>query len=175
MNRNGETRAFELKLDSPPDDEGRFTGYAAVFGNVDKGKDLIEPGAFRKSIQENPQVPILWQHNPDEPIGVSGYMVEDGKGLKVDGQLAMEVQRAREVHALMKMGAIKGLSIGYNTIKRNFKGGVRHLQEVALGEFSPVVFGMNPLAQVTSVKSDEDETIRALRALHTSVKEFLAT
>ena len=148
-----EVKSFSLKLDSPPDDEGRFTGYAAVFGNVDKGNDLIESGAFKKSLQENPTVPILWSHNPDEPIGVSTYAAEDGSGLKVEGQLAMDVQRAREVHSLMKMGAIKGISIGYNTVKRNFKGQVRHLQEVALGEFSPVVFPMNTLAQVDNVKS----------------------
>lgn len=147
-----EVKSFAFKLDGPPDDEGRFTGYAAVFGNVDKGNDLIEPGAFTKTLQENPEVPILWAHNPDEPIGVSASMSEDGKGLKVEGQLAMEVQRAREVHALMRLGAIKGLSIGYQTVKRNFKGAVRHLQELKLGEFSPVVFPMNELAQVSGVK-----------------------
>lgn len=147
-----ERKSFELKLDGPPDDEGRFTGYAAVFGNVDHGNDVIEPGAFTKTLQEKPQVPILWAHNPDKPIGVSTSMTEDGKGLKVEGQLAMEVQCAREVHALMKLGAIKGLSIGYNTVRRQFKGSVRHLQEVALGEFSPVVFPMNDRAEVDAVK-----------------------
>jgi HK97 family phage prohead protease len=147
-----EHKTFALKLDAPPDDEGRFTGYAAVFGNVDRGNDVIEAGAFKKSLQENPEVPILWAHNTDEPIGVSTMMVEDGKGLKVEGQLAMEVQRAREVHALMSLGAIKGLSIGYGTVKRTFKGAVRHLQELRLGEFSPVVFPMNELATVDAVK-----------------------
>jgi HK97 family phage prohead protease len=147
-----ETKTFALKLDGPPDDEGRFTGYAAVFGNVDQGNDLIEAGAFTKTLKDNPEVPILWAHNPDEPIGVSSSMVEDGKGLRVEGQLAMEVQRAREVHALMKMGAIKGLSIGYKTVQRSFKGAVRHLHELKLGEFSPVVFPMNTLAGVDDVK-----------------------
>jgi HK97 family phage prohead protease len=108
-----------------------------VFGNVDQGNDLIEPGAFTKTLQENPEVPILWAHDPDQPIGVSATMTQDGKGLRVEGQLAMEVQRARELHALMKMGAIKGLSIGYRTVKRSFKGAVRHLEELKLGEFSP--------------------------------------
>lgn len=149
-----ERKSFALKLDAPPDDEGRFTGYAAVFGNIDHGNDLIEPGAFTKTLQENPEVPILWSHDTDEPIGISTAMIEDGRGLKVEAQLAMDVQRAREVHALMKMGAIKGLSIGYKTVKRSFKGQVRHLQELSLGEFSPVVFGMNQLALVDGVKRD---------------------
>jgi HK97 family phage prohead protease len=147
-----ETKTFALKLDAPPDDEGRFTGYAAVFGNVDQGNDLIEPGAFTKTLQENPEVPILWAHNPDEPIGVSASMVEDGKGLRVEGQLAMDVQRARELHSLMQIGAIKGLSIGYRTVQRSFKGAVRHLQELKLGEFSLVTFPMNTLAGVDGVK-----------------------
>lgn len=152
MKTRPETKSFALKLDGPPDDEGRFTGYAAVFGNVDQGNDLIESGAFTKTLQETPEVPILWAHDPDQPIGVSASMIEDGKGLRVEGQLAMEVQRAREVHALMKMGAIKGLSIGYRTVKRSFKGAVRHLEELKLGEFSPVVFPMNQLAGVDGVK-----------------------
>lgn len=151
----GEVKSFALKLDAPPDDEGRFTGYAAVFGNVDKGNDVIEAGAFKKSLQENPTVPILWSHDPENPIGVSTYAVEDGKGLKVEGQLAMDVQRAQEVHSLMKLGAIRGISIGYNTVKRSFQGQIRHLQELALGEFSPVVFPMNPLAEVDGVKSQK--------------------
>lgn len=147
-----EHKTFALKLDAPPDSEGRFTGYAAVFGNVDKGNDVIEAGAFTKTLQETPEVPILWAHNPDEPIGVSASMSQDGKGLRVEGQLAMDVQRAREVHSLMKLGAIKGMSIGYRTVKRSFKGAVRHLEELKLGEFSPVVFPMNTLAGVDDVK-----------------------
>jgi HK97 family phage prohead protease len=147
-----ERKSFALKLDGPPDDEGRFTGYAAVFGNVDQGNDLIEPGAFTKTLSENPEVPILWAHDPNEPIGVSASMAEDGKGLRVEGQLAMDVQRARELHALMKIGAIKGLSIGYRTVQRSFKGAVRHLQELKLGEFSLVTFPMNTLAGVDGVK-----------------------
>lgn len=160
-----ETKAFAMRMDGEPDDQGRFSGHAAVFGNVDRGNDLIEPGAFTKSLSENPTVPILWSHDPNEPIGVSTHMSEDGKGLRVEGQLAMDVQRAREIHSLMKMGAIKGISIGYNTVKRNFRGPVRHLQEVKLGEFSPVVFPMNTLANVNSVKSERDENVDALRDL----------
>lgn len=149
-----EFKSFAFKLDGPPDDEGRFTGYAAVFGNVDLGGDVIEAGAFTKTLQENPAVPILWSHDPNEPLGVSTALAQDSRGLKFEGQLAMDVQRAREIHSLMKLGAVKGVSIGYRTVKRSFKGNVRHLQELALGEFSPCVFPMNPLAEVDDVKSD---------------------
>jgi HK97 family phage prohead protease len=148
-----EFKAFGLKLDSPPDDEGRFRGYAAVFNNVDHDNDIIEPGAFTKTLKERPQVPILWQHNPNEPIGVSVDLTEDRKGLRVEGQLAMEVQRAREVRSLMMMDAFKGLSIGYKAVKRTFQGGTRHLKELWLGEFSPCVFAANELAMADSIKA----------------------
>lgn len=151
-----EHKAFSLKLDGPPDDTGHFTGYAAVFSNVDLGNDVIDPGAFTKTLQETPSVTILWAHDTDEPIGIAASMVEDKRGLKVEGQLALDVQRAREVHSLMKLGAVKGLSIGYNVVKRQFKGQVRHLQELKLGEFSLCVFPMNPEANVDDVKQGKD-------------------
>src|SRR4051812_1909469 len=97
-------------------EQGQFEGFAAAFNNEDLGGDIIMPGAFTKTISENPKVPILWGHNSREVIGVNQSMQEDGKGLKVVGQLAMDVQRAREAHSLMKMGAVKGLSIGYDPI-----------------------------------------------------------
>jgi HK97 family phage prohead protease len=172
-----ERKSFALKLDGPPDDEGRFTGYAAVFGNVDQGNDLIEPGAFTKTLSENPEVPILWAHDPNEPIGVSASMAEDGKGLRVEGQLAMDVQRARELHALMKIGAIKGLSIGYRTVQRSFKGAVRHLQELKLGEFSLVTFPMNTLAGVDGVKDlygwEATEGLSCLLAMMRAGADFM--
>lgn len=147
-----ERKAFAFKLDAPPDDEGRFGGYAAVFGNVDRQGDVIDPGAFTKTLQERADVPILWSHKRDEPIGVSTALGEDGKGLRIEGQLALETQRGREVHALLRLGAVKGLSIGYTPVKRTFKGAVRHLQEIALGEVSPCVFPANVLALVDDVK-----------------------
>jgi HK97 family phage prohead protease len=147
-----ETKTFAFKLDAPPDEEGKFTGYAAVFGNVDRQNDLIEPGAFTKTLQENPTVPILWQHDAYEPIGVSLEMKEDDTGLRVEGQLAVDVQRGSEARSLMQLGAIKGLSIGYRAVKPVFERGVRRLKEVQLVEWSPVTFPANTLATIADVK-----------------------
>lgn len=147
-----EYKAFAVKLDGPPDEQGRFTGYAATFGNVDKGGDLIEPGAFTKTLQEMKVVPILAYHDTTRPVGVSVTMVQDAKGLRVEGQLALEVQDARELYALMQIGAVKAMSIGYYAIQKKWQGPVRHLQELKLVEFSLVVFPMNDNAIVTDVK-----------------------
>lgn len=152
-----EFKAFAFKLDGPPSDEGTFSGSAAVFGNVDKGNDLIEAGATTKTIQENPKVPIFWVHEYNlVPIG-SGVLSTDGKKTtRIEGQLFLETSDlAREVFGAMKGDAVKGLSIGYNTIKRYFKGSVRHLQEIAIGEVSLCPFPMNPLAEVDTVKSQK--------------------
>ena len=141
---------FEVKQ---LDEAGVFEGYAAVFGNEDLGGDVIEPGAFKKTLKENPTLPILWQHDVREPIGVTLEAYEDGKGLRVRGQLNLETSRGREAYALLKQGALRGLSIGYDTIKEVWHGSVRRLKEVRLWEWSLVTFPMNPKAQVTAVKA----------------------
>lgn len=155
--RAPEFKSFAFKLDGPPDDEGRFSGSAAVFGNVDKGNDLIEAGATTKTIQENPEVPIFWVHEYDlVPIGIGTLSTDGKKSTRIEGQLFIESSElAREVFGAMKAGAVKGLSIGYNTIKRYFKGAVRHLQEIAIGEVSLCPFPMNPLAEVDTVKAQK--------------------
>jgi len=144
--------------------EGSFKGYASTFGNKDLGDDIVMPGAFTKTLQENPQVPILWGHSPREVIGVNQMASEDSKGLYVEGQLAMDVQRAREAHSLMKMNAVKGLSIGYDPVVIDWsreKEGIRILREVKLYEYSLTPFPMNEQATVTGVKglADLDELL----------------
>lgn len=147
-----EQRGFKFDVKSI-DEQGIFEGYAAVFNNVDLGGDVIEPGAFKKTLQENPRMPILWQHNPTEPIGVTLEAYEDGRGLKVKGQLNLETTRGREAYALLKQGALKGLSIGYDSVKEAWEGTKRILKEIRLWEWSLVTFPMNPLAQVEAVKA----------------------
>jgi HK97 family phage prohead protease len=97
-------------------------------------------------------VPILWQHDPYEPIGVSISLEEDRKGLFTVGQCNLDVRRGAEAHSLMRQKAIKGLSIGYQTIKDAIDGSTRRLKELDLWEYSPVTFPANQLAAVTAVK-----------------------
>ena len=147
-----DTKSFRFSV-KDIDDQGLFEGYAAVFGNVDRTGDVIEPGAFRKTLQENPELPILWQHNPAEPIGLTVAAVEDNRGLRVKGQLNLETARGREAYALMKQGVLRGLSIGYDTVKEAWEGTTRKLKEIRLWEWSLVTFPANPLAQVESIKA----------------------
>jgi len=144
---------FEVKEVS---EDGTFEGLLSVYGNVDLGGDVVERGAFTKSLEESKYtVPMLWQHDQKTPIGL--LEIQDSEvGLKVKGIYVLEVEKARESHALMKRGVIKGLSIGYQSIKDKIEKGIRYLSEIKLYEGSVVTFPMNPLALVTTVKSTKD-------------------
>lgn len=145
---------FELK--SLDDETGTFEGYASVFGNVDLGNDVVMPGAFKRTLDHSKgAIPILWFHDPSQPVGIGIEASEDAKGLLVKGQLDLNTQRGREVHSGMKMGYIQSMSIGYKAIGKEIKDGVRHLTELALPEYSLLTkgFAMNPEAAVESVKA----------------------
>lgn len=157
-----ETKDFSLEIKELTD-EGVIEGYASVFGNVDKGGDKVMPGAFVESLtkarQTGRSVKMLWQHDPSQPIGVWEDLAEDAKGLWGKGRLVMDVPKARETLALMKAGAISGLSIGYVTKSSEPDGNYRLLKSVDLYEVSPVTFPMNERAKLTSVKADGCEDI----------------
>ena len=167
-------------------DSGSFEGYAAIFGNVDLGGDVIERGAFKEIVKgRNGMVKILNQHSNRDPIGVAEVQ-QDDKGLSFKGQLILEAASARSAYALMKGGALDGMSIGYDVLEGGAKileSGIRQLKALKLWEISPVTFGMNPLAGIDSVKSaPQFETIRdceiwlrdELGFTNSAAKEFIA-
>jgi HK97 family phage prohead protease len=137
----------------PEDEQGAFEGLLAIYNNVDLGGDLIEPGAFLKTLQERGStIPLLWGHKAEEPPIGRLKLFDTPDGLRVKGQLNLEMSRSKDVYSAMKAGDVSGLSIGYDTVKHEIKSGVRHLKELRLWEGSIVNFPMNPLAEVFSVK-----------------------
>lgn len=164
MNRKSGARRFAIK-EFPfevkaVDEAGRFSGYASVFGVMDSYRDIVVPGAFKKSIKQikatKRPLPALWQHNSAEPIGGYDLLEEDATGLHVEGFLLIDqIVRAKEAHALMKAKIVSGLSIGYYTIDDswNDKERVRMLKELELIEVSPVTFPANDDARVDTIKS----------------------
>ncbi len=155
-----------LNLDAVAAD-GTFSGYASLFGAVDLAKDVVEAGAFARSIAARGAAGIrmLFQHDPGEPIGTWSEVREDSRGLFVRGRLATDVARAREVLALMRGGALDGLSIGFRAVRasRDAGTGIRRIREADLWEISVVTFPMLPGARV--------ETVKGRRRLPT-VREF---
>ena len=152
-----ETKDFKFRLDDASEDEGIFTGLASVYDTIDSYNETVAKGAFRKTLRENEgKFPMFWLHDIREPLGVVN--AKDGtKGLKIEGQLNLDVQSAREKRSLAIQGAIKGLSIGFKTIKDEWKDDVRVLKEIKLYEVSLIPLNMQacPGAELGSVKMAE--------------------
>lgn len=145
-------------------ENGNFAGYGSVYGVVDQGDDIVTSGAFADSLAQwygKGRFPaLLWQHKANEPIGAYTAMREDANGLYVEGKLALKTQRGAEAYELMKMGALSGLSIGFQTREDAYdqKSGVRTIKKGDLWEVSLVTFPMNDDARVAVVKSIDDIT-----------------
>jgi HK97 family phage prohead protease len=149
------TLNFSLEIKALNDRE--FSGHGAVFGNVDLGGDIIVPGAFKRTLAAHKRAgsmpAMFWMHAPDQVAGVWHDMKEDDRGLFVRGELA-DTQLGNEMRTLLKMKAVRGMSIGYRTMDSDFdRDGNRLLKEVELMEVSIVSLAMNPLAKVEAVKS----------------------
>ena len=140
---------------------GKFEGYASVFGNTDLGNDVVNMGAFRKSLRKRgvKGVKLLYQHKSDMPIGVFDSIKEDEEGLYVKGRLALNTQAGKEAYELLKMGALDAMSIGFRAnpkeVSYDKRSNKRIIGEVDLMEISLVTFPMNPKAKIRSVKGQE--------------------
>jgi HK97 family phage prohead protease len=158
----------------------QFEGYASLFGVADGAGDTVARGAFAASLRSRgaPQVRMLYQHFSHAPIGVWEKIVEDERGLYVRGRLSADVEQARDVRALLRDGALNGLSIGFRTRRaRRGTGATRTLLEVEIWEISVVTFPLLAGSVVTAIgarpkstSSDADlaglfhQASRALRA-----------
>lgn len=152
-------RAFDFRV-KEFGERGTFSGYASVFDVIDSYREVVMPGAFAATLetwkQREALPPLLYQHNSREPIGVFTLMREDEKGLYVEGELLVDdIQRAREVHALLKRKGIRGMSIGFDVDEESYdsRAGILSLKTVDLWEVSIVTFPANQAANVESVKS----------------------
>jgi HK97 family phage prohead protease len=144
------------------DADGAVEGYASLFGEIDQARDMVMPGAFRQTLKLRGarRVPMLFQHDPAEPVGIWLELREDERGLFARGRLIPEVARARELYALVKANAIDGLSIGFKTVKGRLdpRTRIRKLDQVELWEISIVTFPLLAGARVHTVKDAQVAT-----------------
>lgn len=168
---------FEIKS---AEKDGTFSGYAAVFGNVDLGRDVIVPGAFKSAkTTSDGKLRIAIGHRMDMLAGKSSFK-QDDHGLYVEGKLSLGVSYVRDAYELMKDGVLNGLSVGFNILKDGSSWEdrddeyVRVIKAAELWEFSIVPFGMNPEALVDSVKAasirDFESQLRGLGYSQTEAK-----
>ena len=156
MNSAGSYVALDVKA---IEEDGVFSGYASTFGNADQGADIVVKGAFAKSLAQRPatRIKMLRDHDPRALIGTWIDAKEDRRGLLVKGRLLLDVAAAQEAYALLKAGALDGLSIGFRALKDRWDSAkkVRFLEEVDLREISLTAFPMNESAAVQAVKTEE--------------------
>ncbi len=152
---------IDIKADHE-DDDGRikFEGFASTFGNKDSDDDIIEQGAFKKSLKKR-MPKLLLQHRSDKPIGKFTVVKEDDVGLFVKGVI-LPTSDGKDAGILLKGGALDSMSIGFMPVLTEFgKNGLRRLKEVDLFEISLVTFPANARATITDIKSIEQiKTIR---------------
>lgn len=151
--------ALSIKAEDVKED-GTFSGYGSVFGVVDSYREAVDPGAFKDSLAEWKEAgklpPVLWQHDPHEPIGRYTLMQEDKRGLWCEGQLVLDNDPvAQKAYTKLKNQLVDGLSIGFYVREDSFdqKEQIYHLKKVDLRECSIVTFPANEEARVEQVKS----------------------
>jgi HK97 family phage prohead protease len=148
--------------------DGTVEGYASLFGEIDQARDMVMRGAFRDTLAQRGirRIPMLFQHDPAEPVGIWFALREDAHGLYARGRLIPDVKRGRELIALIEQGAIDGLSIGFRTVKGRVdpKTRVRKLEAVELWEISIVTFPLLAGARVRAVKEASSPPLSRPRA-----------
>ena len=148
-------KTIQFKTETFDEEEGIFSGYGAVFGNVDSGGDIIEHGAFTKTLAKGwERVKILALHNDSIlPIGRPLELREDEHGLYLKAKIS-DTSTGRDVRTLIRDGVLNELSIGYDPIVFEFdENQIRHLKEVELFEISVVTWAMNDQAMIEDYKS----------------------
>jgi HK97 family phage prohead protease len=115
----------------------------------------VHTGAFARAVAAGSGIPLLWQHSPDRPIGRIESLAEDACGLRVIGRLTPEARHAAEAAALLRDGAVGGLSFGYRVRAKEPRHGGRTLTDLDLVEVSLVTFPMQPGARVHAVHEED--------------------
>ncbi|CDZ51356.1 HK97 family phage prohead protease [Neorhizobium galegae] len=157
--RTGDTLDFDIRFAA--DDAGSFTGHAAIFDERNSFNEVVKRGAFNRTLSEhqarNIRPPMLWSHRTDEVIGVWTDIREDATGLAVTGKLITETARGKEAHALLKAGALNGLSIGFRARgAERASNGLRILTDIDLVEISLVALPSAGNARIKQVRSIGD-------------------
>lgn len=172
-----ERKTLSFKAEDFDEEQGIFSGYAAVYGNVDSGGDVIEPGAFTKTIAEGwERVKILALHNDCWlPIGRPLELREDSNGLFIKAKIS-DTSMGRDIKVLLKDGVLCELSIGYDPVVFDYDKdtGIRHLREIKLWEVSVVTWAMNPEATISDYKNAEEAAQRAVSLVDEAVAEVKA-
>lgn len=159
-----ETKSLNIEIKA--EGEGIITAYAAAFGNTDSYGDVIQRGAFTKTVTERKdKVKVLYNHDyySNLPVGKPVSMIEDSYGLLTSTKMS-QTQMGQDIYTLAQEGALDSMSIGYSAVKAEYpddsvartSGIWRMITEAKLYEYSFVPFPANESAVITGIKSGAD-------------------
>jgi HK97 family phage prohead protease len=196
------SKSFAATAAPNPDTPGQFTALVSAFGNEDSQGDIVEAGAFTKTLTEwedrGRPIPIVWSHQFQDPeafLGVYTAAEETEAGLLLTGQLDLDHPRAARVHQLMRSGVIVEFSISgqvrdYELIEKDDDddGGwwmpPMRIKEIDLWEAGPCFKGANPETELLSVKAVgllrkegrvlAQKHVDALKQAHAQIGEIIA-
>ena len=163
---NKEIKSFELNIKEEGSEKGNVEAVFSVFGNVDSDGDVVVPGAVKSGFKDT-QVPMVFAHKWDQPIG-KGTIVQDNEKAVFKGSFFMETEAGKEAYNLVKsMGDLQQWSFGFRVddsevapFKKSDEQGdeydVRYLKELTVYEVSPVLVGANQETYTLAIKSGED-------------------
>lgn len=160
-----EEKDLKLDLKQLDETEGTFEGDLSVYGAVDALGDVVEPGAFTRTLKSTGgKIPLLWAHDVRSPIGLL-ELRDTPESLQVKGTINLEDAHGRQAHSMLKFfkrtGLNMGLSIGFLSLRDEVKNGIRYLKELRLFEGSLVCFPANRLCYVTDVKQIESKDFQS--------------
>ena len=152
---------------------GIVKGYGSIFGNVDSDNDIIDKGAYRRTIKNNgKRVKYIYQHDITKPIGKMRELYEDDKGLGFVAEVP-KTTFGNEVLELMKYGVIDENSVGIMPVKKDFNDdGVRVIKEVKLFEISAVTLASNEEAKILEVKGESQKIDYYTKRFDNLIKEI---
>lgn len=149
-----ETKSIKAEVKDLDMNKRIVTGYLSSFGNKDYDEDIIEQGAFKKSLQERKsEIWFLNQHNWKQPHGKFNVLQEDSKGLYFESMPLIDTSYSSDALKLYEAGIMNEHSIGFQVMKDEVKSNVRHIKEVKLYEGSNVTMGANPKTPFMGMKS----------------------
>lgn len=173
-----ERKSFKFELKAVDEESGSFEGIASAYRKTpDKVKDIVDPGAFTKTINDNGGKTLLTYppHDIDSIVG-EGELIDTPNGLMIKGSIIPELSMAKDAYHLLKRGIIKTLSIGYEVVKQEMVNGIRHLKEIKLYEVAlvPGGFAADDMALITSVKTEFENRLDAVEQEIKSGRTFSA-
>lgn len=173
-----EFKSQQLHLKDIDSKQGIVLSYPATFNVLDDGDDVIEPGAFAKTIREwgpggKNRIKALYQHEPAWLVGKPMSLTEDGTGLLAETQFGRSAM-AQDTLTLIEDGIITEESIGFDVIRQRKSGGARRLLELRLWEYSYVTWGMNmetPIVDVKALGGDKDALIASMDRIEKALRK----